>query len=164
MRHFTRFQLIGPVVVFAAALAAEAAALGLAHNPSSGWLWYLNLRVFGMFEQSHYVLDGATGIPASGLFFVALPTLCIAFIGLVLNRRFLLALASHSSLAYAVFLFVAWGITHPRNLGPSAQASLTLMQVPSGPNLLVLTMLFIGTFLSAWLSHVIYIRTIRSRT
>jgi hypothetical protein len=163
MRHLARFQLIGPVVVFAAALTAEVLALGLGHHPESSWLWYLNLRVFGIFQQTHYVFDGATGIPASGLFLIALPTLCLACAGFALNQRIALALASHFSFAYAIFLLCAWFAMHPRNIGPSMQASLTFIHVPTGPNLLVVGVLLTGSLLSAWLSHVIYIRTIRSR-
>jgi hypothetical protein len=163
MRHFARFQLIGPVIVFAAALAAEVAALGLAHHPASSSLWYLNLHMFGIFQQTHYVLDGATGIPASGLFFIALPTVCLACVGFALNKRIVLALASHVSFAYAIFLLCAWFATHPRTIGPFMQASLIFIHVPTGPNLFVAGILLAGSLSSAWLSHLIYIRMIRSR-
>jgi hypothetical protein len=161
MKRFAQFQLAGPVVIFTAVLAAEVAALALAYHPSSSWLWYLNLRVFGLFEQSHYVLDGATGIPAFGLFFIALPILGLACAGVAFKKHFVQALATHFSFAYAIFLFCAWAMTHPRTAGPSIQASLTLIPIPTGPNLVILGVLVGASLLSAWLSHVIYIRTRR---
>lgn len=162
MKRLAELQLIGPAFVFVAILAAEGAALGLAHDPTSAWLWYLNLRVFGLFQQAHYVLDSLTGISASGLLFVALPALTLGCSGLVLGNRIMVASASHVSFVYAIFLFCAWNVTHPPAMGPTANASLNLIVVPRGPDLYLLAMLFGASLISAWISHIVFVRRFRS--
>jgi hypothetical protein len=163
MNRLAQFQLVGPLLVFVALLSAEAGAFALAHDPTSAWLWYLNLHVFSLFQQGHYVLDGLTGIPASSLLFVAVPSLGLAYFGFAQRRRLPLALGSNLSLVYALFLVFSWKLTHPPHLGPSAHASLQPTVMPTGPDLYLLALLFAGTLLSAWISHVLYVRSFRDR-
>jgi hypothetical protein len=49
-------QFLGPAALFVAALSAELAASALAISLGSGWLWYLNLKVFGLFQRSYEAL------------------------------------------------------------------------------------------------------------
>lgn len=162
MNRLAKLQLIGPAIVFAAVLAAEAAAYALAQNPTSEALWYVNLRLFGLFQQSHYTLDGYAGIPASDLFLVALPMLALGCAGLALRRRLMLALASNLSFVYAAFLLYSWYLTHPRALGPSLQASLATVALPRGPDLYLIAVLIVASLLSASISHIIYMRSVRA--
>src|SRR4029078_1276006 len=163
MKRFANLPFVGPVIIFAAMVAAEGAAFALAQNPTSAWLWYLNLHVLPLFQQSHYVLDGLFGVPASGLFFIALPLLALGLIGSIMRRNLLLALSSNFSVFYALFLVFSWKLTHPPHLGPAVQASLKPIVMPAGPDLYMLAALLIGSVLSAWMSHILYLRTIRDR-
>ena len=63
MQRFARLQLVGPVVLFCAVLAAEAAAYALAQMPSSGFLWYLNPEVFSIFRRSRAALAELGNVP-----------------------------------------------------------------------------------------------------
>ena len=57
MNRVAKLQFLGPVVVFLAVSVAEAAALALAHFPTSEMLWYVNLRVFQVFQNSAFTLQ-----------------------------------------------------------------------------------------------------------
>ena len=53
MNRLYKLQFLGPLTLFVATLSAELAARALAHAPASETFWYLNLRVFGLFQRSH---------------------------------------------------------------------------------------------------------------
>jgi hypothetical protein len=112
----TKLLLIGPLVVFAALAAAEAAAAGLAQWPSSEMLWYLNLEVFGFLQQTHYAVD-VWPAPCAQLLLIGTPILATAILGQLAGLRLLLAIASNLSFVFA-------GLTVYCNaLAPSAQAA-----------------------------------------
>ena len=73
MQGFARLQLVGPVVLFCAVLAAEAAAYALAQMPSSGFLWYLNLEVFSIFRRSRAALAELGNLPFAQVLLIAGP-------------------------------------------------------------------------------------------
>jgi hypothetical protein len=104
MRRTQSLQVVGPCALFAAILAAEGAAYALAHVPTSGFLWYMNLRWFAAFQSSHYVLSDLFDIDYFQLFFVGIPLIAMACVGLWAKRPFLLALGSNLSFAYTAFL------------------------------------------------------------
>src|SRR5215470_10422320 len=107
MQGLARLQLVGPLMLFCAVGAAEAASHALASDPTSALLWYLNLELFSVFRKSSAFLDQYGSAPFAELLLVAvLPVLAV--IGLV--RRSVLpgAIASNLSFVYAGFLLYSW--------------------------------------------------------
>ena len=159
MKRFTTLQLIGPSILFVAALAAEISAYALAHAPSSGLLWYINLNIFGVFQQAYYILGSRTGIPAFNFFFVVLPIFALGCLGIAGRRRLLLAISSNFSFVYAGLLFYSW--THTHLLGAARlQASLIAMSVPTRPDFCLVGVLVGSSLLSCCISHFLYMRTV----
>ena len=133
--------------------AAEAAAWGLAQAPTSETLWYANLRIFGIFQKSHYLLSSSLYFPYSQFFIIALPLFAIATYGLVARRPFLLAVASNLSLVYAAFLlYVGAGSQHH----PLA-ASLSSVAISTGPDIYLPLALVAVSLVSFLVSHFQYI-------
>src|SRR6266478_1784277 len=103
MIRLFKLQFLGPLVLFVATLSAELAARALAYDPSSELLWFVNLRMFGIFQRSYSelfnysALDGIASIPGFQLFGLALPLFLLACYGLVAGCRLPLALASSLS-------------------------------------------------------------------
>jgi hypothetical protein len=156
MNRLFKLQFIGPLALFAATLCAELAAQALSYAPSSEFLWFVNLRMFGIFQRSYGLLSDVVSIPGFQLFGIALPIFVVACFGLAGRSRLLLATASHLSLAYAAFLVLSWqpGV-------PTTQASLGGIAVPSGAGLYVLTGIVGTCLLSFAMSHVLYLHAVR---
>jgi hypothetical protein len=145
------------MALFVATLSAELAVRALAYAPSSEFLWFLNLKMFAIFQRSYYVLSDLVSIPGFQLLGIALPIFVLACYGLTARRRLPLAVASHLSFAYAAFLLLSWQSPG----APTTQASLGLIAVPSGAGLYVLTGI-LGTCLqSLGISHLLYLRAVR---
>jgi hypothetical protein len=159
MQRAARLQLIGPFVLFGAVLAAETAAFALAAKPSSGFLWYLNLEIFGLFRKSRAVL-GDLAFPFAQLVLFAGPLLALTVLGHALRRNLMVALASNLSLFYAGFLFMSWHFWHTKGL---KAASLAPMHVPNGNEFIWFVALLLASLLSAAASHLLYIRAVRAR-
>jgi hypothetical protein len=155
MSQLAKYQLIGPVILFAAVLAAEIATYALTQAPSSAVLWYINLKVFGLFQRSYYLLDSYTGIPHFELFFIALPTFVLGCIGLITRHRLLVAISSNLSFVYAGFLSYSWTLVQPTAL----QTSLTAIAIPMTPDFYLAAVLVGSSLLSFCISHFIYIRS-----
>jgi hypothetical protein len=160
MNRLTKLQLIGPLVLFAAVLAAEMAVYALSKFPSSALLWYLNLEVFGFFQRSYYVLDSRFGLPGFDLFFVAIPLLILGCVGIMCRQRLLLAISSNLSFVYAALLIYSWMQMQPRVL----QASLDTIALPAGPDLYLVGVLLGASLLSFCISHFVYFRAVRTNT
>ena len=158
MTRDVRLQLIGPVALFAAVLAAETAAYALARDPSSEMLWYLNLGLFGTFQKSYYLVNSYIEVPGFQLFGIALPVLGIACYGAACRHRLMLAIASSLSFVYAGLLVYAWVMTQPNTI----QASLAPVAIPSGPDFYLLASLIGSSLLSFCISHFLYVRAIRT--
>jgi hypothetical protein len=159
MNRLSKLQLIGPAFLFAAVLAAEAGAYALNMFPSSETLWFINLKLFGVFQRSYYLVDSYTGIASSNLFLVAVPILLIGCIGVFCHQRLLLAISSNLSFVYAGFLIYLWTLMQPNVL----QASLNAIAVPSGGADLYLVACLLGaSLLSFCVSHFIYVRDVRA--
>src|SRR6478736_3898801 len=101
MSRLFKLQFLGPLALFVATLCAELAVRALAYAPSSELLWFVNLKMFGIFQRSYYMLSDVLGIQNFQLIGIALPIFLLACYGLAARRRLPLALASNLSLGYA---------------------------------------------------------------
>ena len=151
MTRLFKMQFLGPAALFAATLCAELAARALEYVPSSELLWFINLRMFGIFQRSDALLSGFVAIDAFQLFGLALPIFVLACFGLAARSRPAFTVATHLSAAYALFLIVTWHVGVPT----VAQASLGAVAVPSGGQYVMATIL--GTcLLSFAVTHLLY--------
>ncbi len=153
MKTSVALQLLGPVSLFGVMAMADGAAYALNCAPSSEWLWYFNLKVLALFQQSHYALDAAFGADAQ-ILIVGTPLLILAGLGVAYRRTLLLATSSNLSLAYVVFVALSWA----RAKAP-LQASLSVQYAAStNSELILLTALVSLCLLSFAVSHVIYLQ------
>jgi hypothetical protein len=151
MSRLFKLQLVGPFAVFAATLCAELAARALQYAPRSELLWFINLRMFGIFQRSHAVLSAYVPIDGFQFFGLALPIFALACVGLAAKSRLPFTVATHLSAAYALFLIVCWHVGVPTVM----QASLATIAVPSGGQYVMATIL--GTcLLSFAITHLLY--------
>jgi hypothetical protein len=162
MNRLFKLQLVGPFALFAAMLCAELAARALQYAPSSELLWFINLRMFGIFQRSYAMLLNLSDvIPIDGFqyFGIALPTFVfvLACFGLATKSRPPLTVATHLSVAYAGFLVLSWQVGEPN----VTQASLVPIAVPSGAGLWVMATIFGTCLLSFAVTHLLYIRAVR---
>jgi len=155
MNRLFKLQFLGPLALFVATLCAELAARALEYAPSSEFLWFVNLRMFGIFQRSYGILSEFVAIDGFQLFGIALPIFVLACFGLAAKSKLPLALATHLSAAYAAFLLLSWqpGV-------PTTQASLGGIAVPSGAGLYVLTGILGSCLLSFAISHLHYLRAV----
>jgi hypothetical protein len=157
MNRLFNLQLLGPLALFVATLSAELAAQALSYAPSSEFLWFVNLRMFGIFQRSYCMLSDLVGIQNFQLFGIALPIFALACYGLAARRRLALSLASNLSFAYAALLLFSWQTPRP----PTTQASLSSVAVPSGAGFYVLAGIFGTSLVSFAISHLLYLRAAR---
>jgi len=151
--RLARLQFLGPVALLVTVGAAEGAAFGLAHNPASETLWYVNLKFFGVFQNSYYALKPSLDFPYSQFFFIALPLFAIASYGFLARRAFPLALASNLSFVYATFLLYVSVINQPNSLA----TSLADIAVSTGPNIYLPLALLGASLVSFLVSHFQYL-------
>jgi hypothetical protein len=78
---------LGPFALFAATLCAELAARALQYALSSELLWFINLRIFGIFQRSHALLSEFVPIDGFQFFGVVLPIFLLACFGLAAKSR-----------------------------------------------------------------------------
>jgi hypothetical protein len=156
MTRLFKLQFLGPLALFVATLSAELAAVGLSYAPGSETLWFVNLRMFGIFQRSYGVLSEYVPIEGFQLFGIALPIFALACVGLAAKSRLPIALASHLSLAYAAFLLLSW-----QPAVHTTQASLGPVAVPQGAGLFVLAGILGTCLLSFAVSHLLYLRAVR---
>ena len=163
MSRLFKLQLLGPFALFAATLCAELAARALEYAPSSELLWFINLRMFGIFQRSYAVLSNLSEIVSideikyCGL---ALPIVVfvLASVGLAAKSRLPLTIATHVSVAYAGFLVLSWQVGVPT----AKQASLVPIAVPSGPGLYVMSTILGSCLLSFAVTHLVYLGFVRA--
>jgi hypothetical protein len=158
MSRLFKLQFLGPLALFIATLCAELAVRALAYAPSSELLWFVNLKMFGIFQRSYYMLSDLVGIQNFQLVGIALPIFLLACYGLAARRRLPLALASNLSFAYAALLLFSWQTPGP----PTTQASLSFIAVPSGAGFYVLAGILGTSLVSFAISHLLYLRAARS--
>ncbi len=159
MNRLFKLQFVGPFALFAAALCAELAARALQYAPSSEFLWFINLKMFGIFQRSDATLSYFIPIDGFQFFGLALPIFALACFGLVAKSRPLFTVATHLSVAYALFLAMSWKMIVPS----VTQASLEPMTVssgfgaiPSGAGLYVMATIFGACLLSFAVTHLLY--------
>lgn len=157
MTKLFKLQFLGPLTLFAATLAAELAARALEYAPSSQFLWFVNLRVFGFLQRSHAALSDFVSINGFQFFGVALPIFLLACLGLQNRFRLSLAISTHLSAAYAAFILLSW-----QTPVPMTQASLRAIAVPTGAGFYVLTGILSACLLSFALSHLLYLYSVRA--
>ena len=161
MQRFARVQIMGPLVLFVAVLAAEAAAYALSEMPSSALLWYLNLEVFSLFRKSRAALAEVGNLPFAQVLFIAGPIVLIGIVGLSLKNKLCLAISSNLSFCFAAFVAFNWHAwttaTHVK------AASLAFVQVSSGSTLLLIAALALTSLLSFGASHFLYFGALRSK-
>jgi hypothetical protein len=166
MKKLSVSQLIGPVALFIAVAGAEASSYGLSRMPSSEWMWYLNLKWFSMFQQSHYTLQDRLGIEGLGfeqLLLIALPLLLAAFLGYRLRQSLLLAISSNLSFVYIGFVFLTWA--RAKSFVQTASLSGRYAASPSiwsNPDLIILIVLVSLSLFSFLVSHLSYIQRARA--
>jgi len=148
MSRLARLQIIGPVTLFAALLAAEIAAHALAAYPSSQTLWSINLRLFGIFQTGHEVLSSQIKIEHFQFGGIGLPLFVTACYGFVFNRRLALAIASSLTFIFVAFLLCGCYLyDHSWH-----QTSFVVTAVP----------LLGASLLSCVVSHMTYLRACRA--
>jgi hypothetical protein len=107
MNRLFKLQFLGPFALFVTALCAELAARALQYAPSSELLWFINLRIFGIFQRSHAMLSAFVAIDGFQFFGLALPIFLLACLGLTTRSRLPFTVATHLSVAYAGFLVLS---------------------------------------------------------
>jgi hypothetical protein len=158
MNRLFKLQSLGPFALFAATLCAELAARALEYAPSSELLWFVNLRMFGIFQRSYMLLSEYVSIDGFQLFGIALPIFALACFGLAAKSKFPLALATHLSVAYVAFLVLCWQT--PRTPSTTA-ASLGPIAIPTGAGFYMLAGILGACLLSFALSHLLYVQAVR---
>jgi len=159
MRKLSEIQTLGTIALCCAMLAAESLAYALERAPSSDWLWYLNLKWFGMFQDSHYALERVLGGNCEQISLIAFPLVTFAFLGLAYNRSLLLAISSNLSFVYIVLVFIT-------SSGARSSVQASLVALPAGPansGAAVIVLLAALALPSVVVSHFAYIEKIRAR-
>jgi hypothetical protein len=151
MNRLFKLQFLGPLALFAATLCAELAARALDYAPSSELLWFINLRMFGIFQRSDAVLSYFVPIEGFQFFGLALPIFVLACVGLAARSRPLFTVATHVSVVYALFLVFSWQL----GVSTVTQASLVTVAVPSGGQFVMATILG-ACLLSFAVTHLLY--------
>lgn len=156
MNRLFKLQFLGPLALFFATLCAELAARALEYAPSSEILWFVNLRMFGIFQRSDAVLRYFVPIDGFQFFGLALPIFMLACVGLAAKSRLPFTVATHLSAAYAGLLVLSWHV----GVSTVTHASLATVAVPSGGEFVMATIL--GTcLLSFAITHLLYFLAVR---
>src|SRR6478609_1263177 len=108
MNRLFKLQFLGPLALFTGTLCAELAARALQYAPSSEFLWFINLKMFGIFQRSDALLSYFVSIDGFQFFGLALPIFVLACRGLAARSRLAFTVATHLSVAYAVLLVLSW--------------------------------------------------------
>ncbi len=161
MSRLFKLQFLGPFTLFAATLCAELAARALQYAPGSELLWFINLRMFGIFQRSYgMLLNLSEVVPIDGFqyFGLALPifVFVLACFGLAAKSRLPLTAATHLSAAYAGFLVLSWQAG-----AEVTQTSLGPIAVPSGVGLYVMATILGTCLLSFAITHLLYFLAVR---
>ena len=151
------------MALFIAVAGAEWASYALSRMPSSEWIWYLNLRWFGMFQESHYTLQGRLGMDCEQLLLIALPLLLAAGLGYRLRQFLLLAISSNLSFVYIGFVFYTWARakSFPQTASLSGEFAGS-SDIWSDPDLILLIVLASLSLFSFLASHFSYIQRARA--
>ena len=152
MNRLFKLQFLGPFALFSAALCAELASRALQYAPSSEFLWFINLKVFGIFQRSDAYISYFVPVDGFQFFGLALPIFLVACFGLAGKSRPSFTIATHLSVAYAGFLVVSWQVGVPT----LKQASLGTIAIPSGIGLYMMATILGTCALSFAVTHLLY--------
>jgi hypothetical protein len=144
-------QVVGPTLLFAALAAAETAAYALSVLPTSQALWSLNLRLFDIFQKSHYIVSSYCSIPYFQLVCIGIPVVLTSYYGLIRKRQFPLALASSLSFLYVLLLAYAWYAQSWEH------GVFSLANIPLRPDVWLAGVLAGASLLSVVVSHMSYL-------
>jgi hypothetical protein len=161
MNRLFKLQFLGPFALFAATLCAELAARALQYAPSSELLWFINLRMFGIFQRSSAVLSYFVAIDGFQFFGLALPIFVLACFGLTAKSRLSFTVATHLSPVYAGFLVISWQVGVP-TIKQASAGPLGPIAVPSGVDLYVMATILGTCLLSFAITHLLYLRAARN--
>ena len=153
MIRLAKLQFLGPVTVLVTVGAAELAAYALGRIPTSETLWYVNLKVFEIFQEGAFTLPPPLDFSYAQFFLVALPIFSIAAYGFLAKRSFPLALASHLSFIYAGFLIYC----HVESQMYPLTASAVIFAVTNSPNIYMPLFLSGACIISFFISHCQYL-------
>ena len=153
MIRLAKLQFLGPVAVLITVGVAELAAFALGRMPTSETLWYVNLKIFEIFQESAFTLPPPLDFPYAQFFLVALPLFSIAAYGFLAKRSFPLALASHLSFIYAGFLIYCLVESEMHTLTASA----AIFAVTNSPNIYMPLFLSGACIISFFISHCQYL-------
>jgi len=153
MIRLAKLQFLGPVAVLVTVGASELAAYALGRIPTSETLWYVNLKIFEIFQESAFTLPPPLDFPYAQFFLVALPLFSIAAYGFLAKRSFPLALASHLSFIYAGFLIYC---LVERQMQP-VTASAAIFAGTNSPNIYMPLFLAGACIISFFISHCQYL-------
>src|SRR3974390_855866 len=153
MIRLGKLQFLGPVTIVVTVGTAELAAYSLGRIPTSETLWYVNLKVFEIFQESAFTLPPPLDFSYAQFFLVALPLFSIAAYGFLAKRPFPLALASHLSFIYAGFLIYCLVKSQMHALTASA----AIFAVTNSPNSYMPLFLAGACIISFLISHYQYL-------
>ena len=153
MIRLAKLQFLGPVALLITVGTAELAAYALGRIPTSETLWYVNLKVFEIFQEAAFTLPPPLDFPYAQFFLVALPLFSIATYGFLAKRSFPLALASHLSFIYAGFLIYCLVESQMHRLTASA----AIFAVTNSPNIYMPLFLAAACIISFSISHCQYL-------
>src|SRR5258708_37171267 len=105
MSRLFKLQFLGPFALFVTTLCAELAARALQYAPRSELLWFINLRMFGIFQRSHAVISAFVPIDGFQFFGLALPIFLLACFGLAARSRLPFTVSIHLRPSHALCLF-----------------------------------------------------------
>lgn len=156
MTRLFKLQFLGPLTLFAATLSAELSARALAYAPASETAWFLNLRVFGLFQRSHAALSNYVNVEGIQFFGIALPIFALACVGLAVRSRLPLAISTQLAVGYAAFILKAWQTPQLE------QASLTGFSVPTGAGFYMFAAIVGSCLVSCVITHWLYLHGSRA--
>lgn len=158
MNRLFKLQFLGPLALFAATVCAELAARALQYDPTSEFLWFINIRIFGIFQRGHALSSYFVAINGFQFVGVTLPIFLLACFGLATKWRLPFTVATHLSTAYAGFLVFSWQVGVPT----IKQASLVPIAGPSGAGLYLMLTISGACLLSVAVTHLLYLRAVRN--
>jgi hypothetical protein len=163
MNRLTHFQIIGPLALLAVMATAEGAAWALSQMPTSELLWFINLRLFGLFQKSNYLVGELVAFPYAQL---AIATVlgAAAVAGAAYRSRLALSIASNLSFFFVCatgYAAATMDSFAPAATNGTAQALVQIV-LPHGADAGLLLILLAVTLPSFVISHLIYIRAARA--
>ncbi len=152
------WQTSGSLTVVGAFAASEVSAAYLQAHPASPFAWYLNLELFGPFEQARSAASPLRFVFAPDSLAWALAAILAVLAARALRLRFGVALLANLAFVGAVALAHAWSLDgtaqRSASLGPST--------FRVGDDGVLVGLLLASSFVAFALSHLSFVGAIRS--